>query len=409
MDHGALKGNGPGNGPGMGAPPADEGDADGGAVVGAGAGDAFGGKGTLLAKHAGRVGAVVGLLGRLAAEQRGHGDAIARIRAWSGAAEAWASRLGEVRALDELARADAGLRAAAADEATELRLLAAGAAEEAVDALAAVGDEDAAALSLARDTILEVRAGTGGQEAMLFTGEVLAMYRAYAARQRWRWEPLAESPADQGGLREASATVRGRGAAARLRFESGVHRVQRVPDTEKLGRVHTSTATVAVLPVPEETDVRVEPRDIRIDTYRASGRGGQHVNTTDSAVRIVHIPTGIIVAIQDERSQHQNKAKAMELLRARLFEQQRSARAAERAAARREQIGSAARSDRIRTYNYPQNRVTDHRVGVSILDVPGVLDGSRIDDIIDRLELQAAELSMLRALDDIEARVLQLL
>jgi peptide chain release factor 1 len=249
----------------------------------------------------------------------------------------------------------------------------------------------------ARNAILEVRAGAGGDEAGLFAAELFRMYQRYADLHGWKFEALSISESDVGGYREASATINGRNVFARLKFESGVHRVQRVPVTEGSGRIHTSTATVAVLPEAEEVDVKIEDKDLRIDVYRSSGPGGQSVNTTDSAVRITHIPTGIVVAIQDEKSQHKNKAKALKVLRARLYEAERAQREAERAATRKSQIGTGDRSERIRTYNFPQGRVTDHRVNVTLHKLDRVLSGEALDEIIDVLitEDQAARLAAL--------------
>jgi peptide chain release factor 1 len=249
----------------------------------------------------------------------------------------------------------------------------------------------------ARNAILEVRAGTGGDEAGLFAAELFRMYQRYADLHGWKFETLNVSESDVGGYKDASATINGKNVFARLKFESGVHRVQRVPVTEGSGRIHTSTATVAVLPEAEEVDVRIEEKDLRIDVYRSSGPGGQSVNTTDSAVRITHIPTGLVVAIQDEKSQHKNKAKALKVLRARLYEQERAQRDAERAATRKSQIGTGDRSERIRTYNFPQGRVTDHRVNVTLHKLDRVLSGEALDEIIDVLitEDQAARLAAL--------------
>ena len=249
----------------------------------------------------------------------------------------------------------------------------------------------------ARNAILEVRAGTGGDEAGLFAADLFRMYQRYADLRGWKFETLSVSESDVGGYREAQATINGKNVFARLKFESGVHRVQRVPVTEGSGRIHTSTATVAVLPEAEEVDVKIEDKDLRIDVYRSSGPGGQSVNTTDSAVRITHIPTGIVVAIQDEKSQHKNKAKAMKVLRARLYEQEREARDAERAATRKSQVGTGDRSERIRTYNFPQGRVTDHRVNLTLHKIDRVLAGDALDEIIDVLitEDQAARLAAL--------------
>lgn len=245
--------------------------------------------------------------------------------------------------------------------------------------------------------ILEVRAGTGGDEAALFAGDLLRMYQRYAGARRWRFELESISETGLGGVKEAVASVTGAGVFGRLRFESGVHRVQRVPETEAGGRIHTSAATVAVLPQPEgDVDIEVDDKDIRIDTMRASGAGGQHVNKTDSAVRITHLPTGIAVVSQ-EKSQHQNRAQAMKILKARLYDLERDRQAAERAAERKGQVGSGDRSERIRTYNFPQGRVTDHRINLTVYNLPEVIDGGGLDPIIDALaaEDQARRLAAL--------------
>jgi peptide chain release factor 1 len=236
-----------------------------------------------------------------------------------------------------------------------------------------------------RNAILEVRAGTGGDEAALFAADLLRMYQRYAEIQGWRFELMEASETGIGGIKEAIATITGRSVFAKLKYESGVHRVQRVPDTETSGRIHTSAATVAVLPEAEEVDIQIDEKDLRIDVYRSSGPGGQHVNTTDSAVRITHIPTGIAVAQQDEKSQHKNKAKAMKILRARLYEEQRRKLEAERAASRKNQIGSGDRSERIRTYNFPQGRVTDHRIGLTLYKLEEILNGNALQEMIDAL------------------------
>jgi peptide chain release factor 1 len=249
------------------------------------------------------------------------------------------------------------------------------------------------------NAILEIRAGTGGDEAALFAGDLFRMYERYAAKQGWKTEILSISEGTKGGFKEIVAEVRGRGVFAKLKFESGVHRVQRVPDTEASGRIHTSAATVAVLPEVEDVDIHINEADLKIDTMRAGGAGGQHVNKTESAIRITHIPSGIVVAVQEERSQHKNRAKAMTMLRAKLYDQERSKRDAERAAERRGQVGSGDRSERIRTYNFPQGRVTDHRINLTIYKLPQVMEGEALDDIIDALvtehqaELLAAESS----------------
>jgi peptide chain release factor 1 len=245
-----------------------------------------------------------------------------------------------------------------------------------------------------RSAILEVRPAAGGDEAGLFAAELFRAYQRYAESRGWRFEVLDYDESDLGGIKGATAEIAGRGVFARLKFESGVHRVQRVPATETQGRIHTSTVTVAVLPEAEEVDVQVNEGDLRIDTYRASGAGGQHVNKTDSAVRITHLPTGIVVAMQEEKSQHKNRAKAMKVLRARLYDAQRMAVDSARAADRRSQVGTGDRSERIRTYNFPQGRVTDHRIGLTLHKIDRVMLGE-FDEIFDALiaEDQAARLA----------------
>ena len=236
-----------------------------------------------------------------------------------------------------------------------------------------------------KNAILEVRAGTGGDEAALFATELFSMYQKYSSIKGWRFDILEVSENDIGGYREAIASITGRSVFARLKFESGVHRVQRVPTTESGGRIHTSAATVAVLPEAEEVDIQIDDKDLRVDIFRASGPGGQSVNTTDSAVRITHLPTGIVVSQQDEKSQHKNKAKGMKILRARVFDFERTKLEKERAADRKEQVGTGDRSERIRTYNFPQGRVTDHRINLTLYKIDKVIAGEALDDIVDGL------------------------
>ncbi|WP_029621185.1 peptide chain release factor 1 [Pseudorhizobium marinum] len=296
----------------------------------------------------------------------------------------------------------ADLRALLNDRATdrEMRELAEmelPAAEEKVEAL----EKDMQVLLLPKDAadeksaILEIRAGTGGNEAALFAGDLFRMYERYAAAKGWKVEVLSASEGEAGGFREIIATVSGRGVFSKLKFESGVHRVQRVPDTETQGRIHTSAATVAVLPEAEEIDIEIRPEDIRIDTMRASGAGGQHVNTTDSAVRITHLPTGLMVT-SSEKSQHQNRAKAMQVLRSRLYDMERQKADSERSADRKSQVGSGDRSERIRTYNFPQGRVTDHRINLTLYKLDRMMMGE-IDEVVDALisDYQAGQLAQL--------------
>jgi peptide chain release factor 1 len=246
-----------------------------------------------------------------------------------------------------------------------------------------------------RNVIVEIRAGTGGDEAALFAGDLFRMYERYASKQGWKVEVISASEGTMGGYKEIIAEIRGRGAFAKLKFESGVHRVQRVPDTEASGRIHTSTATVAVLPEAEDVDINIDETDLKIDTLRAGGAGGQHVNKTESAVRVTHIPTGIVVMMQEDRSQHRNRAKALAVLRARLYDFERQRRDAERAAERRGQVGSGDRSERIRTYNFPQGRVSDHRINLTIYKLPQIVEGEALGEIIEALvtEHQAALLA----------------
>lgn len=249
----------------------------------------------------------------------------------------------------------------------------------------------------AKNAILEIRAGTGGDEAALFAGDLFAMYRGYATQMGWRFEVVEAAESDLGGYKEIIVEVTGHNVFSKLKFESGVHRVQRVPDTEASGRVHTSAATVAVLPEAEDVDLVINESDLRIDVYRSRGSGGQSVNTTDSAVRITHLPTGTMVAIQDEKSQHKNKAKAMKILKSRLYDVQRQNLANARAADRKSQVGSGDRSERIRTYNFPQGRVTDHRINLTLYKIDDVMAGKALDEIVDALmtEDQAEKLATL--------------
>ncbi|MDC9826557.1 peptide chain release factor 1 [Devosia sp. ZB163] len=245
-----------------------------------------------------------------------------------------------------------------------------------------------------KSVILEVRAGTGGDEAALFAGDLLRMYQRYSDIMGWKFTLLEESPGEMGGYKEVTANITGKGVYARLKYESGVHRVQRVPETEGSGRIHTSAATVAVLPEVEDIEIDIRPEDIRIDTMRSSGAGGQHVNTTDSAVRITHLPTGIVVTAS-QKSQHQNRATAMKVLQARLYEDQRNARDTARSESRKEQVGSGDRSERIRTYNFPQGRVTDHRINLTLYKLDKVIAGEALDELVSALitEHQAAQLA----------------
>ncbi|MCI8328605.1 MAG: peptide chain release factor 1 [Oscillibacter sp.] len=235
-----------------------------------------------------------------------------------------------------------------------------------------------------RNVILELRSGVGGEEGALFARSLLRMYGMYAQRRGWRMEVLSLSETELGGVKECSVLIEGEGAFSRLKFESGVHRVQRVPETESGGRIHTSAATVAVLPEAEEVDVEIDPKDLQIDTYRSSGAGGQHVNKTESAIRITHLPTGLVVECQDERSQYKNKDKAMKVLRSRLYEREQAKRAEAEASSRRSQVGSGDRSERVRTYNFPQGRVTDHRIGLTLYKLDAFLDGD-LDEVLDAL------------------------
>ncbi|MEM6492113.1 MAG: peptide chain release factor 1 [Pseudomonadota bacterium] len=305
------------------------------------------------------------------------------VAAWRGAADG----LAEAEAMAD--DPDPDLRALAAEEIERLR---AELPERERAARLALLPKDEADN---RGAVLELRAGTGGDEAALFAGDLLGMYRRYAEKRGWRFSLIDASESEVGGFKEVVAQVDGDGVFARLKFESGVHRVQRVPATESGGRIHTSAATVAVLPEAEEVDIDINPADLRIDTYRSQGAGGQHVNPTDSAVRITHLPSGVVVTCQEEKSQHKNRAKAMSVLRARLYDSARSAADAERAADRKGQVGSGDRSERIRTYNYPQGRLTDHRINLTLYKLDRVIAGEALDEVIDALtaEDQAARLA----------------
>ncbi|WP_068070869.1 peptide chain release factor 1 [Novosphingobium lentum] len=295
------------------------------------------------------------------------------------AAEAVRELRGELASLDALDEPDPEMRALAAEEIARLR-----------DELP-VAEHALAVTMLPRDSadvrpaMLEIRAGTGGDEAALFAADLFRMYEGYAAQQGWRVEVASMNANDIGGFKEIIANVAGNGVFAKLKFESGVHRVQRVPVTESGGRIHTSAATVAVLPEAEEVDVEIADNDLKIDIYRASGAGGQHVNTTDSAVRLTHLPTGLVVIQQDQRSQHKNKAKAMQVLRTRLYDLKRAEAQGDEAEARKAMVGSGDRSERIRTYNFPQGRVTDHRINLTLHRLPEILEGPGLAELIDAL------------------------
>ena len=284
----------------------------------------------------------------------------------------------------------AGLAEMLAGDDAEMKAMASDEVDGVKKALAAA--EHALALKLLprdsaddRPAMLEIRAGTGGDEAALFAGDLYRMYTRFAEDQGWKIEMISANASEVGGFKEVIANIQGKGVFAKLKFESGVHRVQRVPETESGGRIHTSAATVAILPEPEEVDIDIRTEDLRIDTYRASGAGGQHVNKTDSAIRITHLPTGLVVQCQDGKSQHKNKAQALKVLSARLYERERAMAASEEADARKSMVGSGDRSERIRTYNYPQGRVTDHRINMTLHKLPEIIEGGALGDMIDAL------------------------
>jgi len=348
---------------------------------------------------------------KLAAIGRRHEEIAARL-ASNVDGETFVALSRELAELDPVVAAIAAYRAAEreladldallGDDATDAEMRAL--AEEERDAVAERCDTLAHAIRLAllpRDVadehgaILEVRAGTGGDEAALFAGALFRMYSRYADLKGWKVEVLSLSEGTMGGYKEIVAEIRGKGVFARLKFESGVHRVQRVPETEASGRIHTSAATVAVLPEAQEVDIAINEADLKIDTMRSQGAGGQHVNKTESAIRITHLPSGIVVAVQEERSQHKNRAKAMAMLRARLYDEERRRKDADRAADRRSQVGSGDRSERIRTYNFPQGRVTDHRINLTLYKLDQMMEGLALDEVVDALttEHQAALLA----------------
>lgn len=326
-------------------------------------------------------------LARLSKEYSDMASVVAHIQEWKNACD----EIADLAAIIADSGEDSGVRRMAEDEFVALKA-SIPELEQAIKLALLPRDE-----ADKRNAILEVRAGTGGDEAALFAADLFRMYQRYSDLHNWKFEIMETSDTDKGGLKEAVANITGSGVFAYLKYESGVHRVQRVPQTETQGRIHTSAATVAVLPEAKEVDVEVNDKDLRIDVFRASGPGGQSVNTTDSAVRITHLPTGIVVSQQDEKSQHKNRAKAMKILRARLYDHMRQQFDAERAADRRSQVGSGDRSERIRTYNFPQGRVTDHRIGLTLHKLDRILAGDGLDEVVEALTAddQASRLSAL--------------
>jgi peptide chain release factor 1 len=327
-----------------------------------------------------------GEFAKLSKEYSDLGEIVETALAWKAAKQ----ELDDAKAL--INGKDADMRELALEEKAQLDVLVPKLTEELQVLLLPKDEADA------KNAILEVRAGTGGDEASLFAAELFRMYQRYAELQGWRFEVLEVSEGSLGGYKDASASISGKNVFQKFKFEAGVHRVQRVPATETQGRIHTSAATVAVMPEAEEVDIQINENDLRIDVFRSSGPGGQSVNTTDSAVRVVHIPTGVTVQCQDEKSQHKNKAKALKILRARLYEAEYQKREAERSASRKGQVGSGDRSERIRTYNFPQGRVTDHRINMTQYNLDLVMEGSGIGAFMDALiaEDQAAKLAEVR-------------